>query len=178
MRYGYIYSTGSFWVPSHIYAKVNLSWEIFYSLACFCFMFYLQLLFHFWSLLHLLIFFYLCGLNGSLISKSSPAALHSGHQTWFEIQMLTLVIRFLLLCHLAQEREQLSTHPAMFQTLLRKQNKRASPEIQKPHKIRSCTRNPKHEQRDNSVLLINKENKYWTMETSKEITGIFIKALR
>lgn len=40
--------------------------EIFYSLGYFCFMFYLQLLFHFWSLLHLLILFYLCGLNGSL----------------------------------------------------------------------------------------------------------------
>lgn len=40
--------------------------EIFYSQGYFCFMFYLQLLFHFWSLLHLLIPFYLCSLNGSL----------------------------------------------------------------------------------------------------------------
>lgn len=40
--------------------------EIFYSLGYFCFMFYLQLLSHFWSLLYLLVLFYLCGLNGRL----------------------------------------------------------------------------------------------------------------
>lgn len=40
--------------------------EIFYSLGYFCGMFYLQVLFHFRRFLHLLILFYLCGLNGSL----------------------------------------------------------------------------------------------------------------
>lgn len=63
----------------------------------------------------------------SLISKSSPAALHSGHQTWFEIQMLTPVIRFLLLCHLAQEREQLSTHPASVSNTPQKTKQKSQP---------------------------------------------------
>lgn len=152
-----------FWVPSHIYAKINLSWWniVFTCVLLFCVLPSTSFSF-LKSLASSCILLSLCPEWQSLISNSSPAALHSGHQTWFEIQMLTL--SFLSSYCVTWLRKESSRAPIqqVFQTLLRKQNKRASPEIQKPHKIRSCTHNPKHEQRNNSVVLINKGNKYWT----------------
>lgn len=110
------------------YAKVNLSWWnilftrvlLFYVLPSTSFSFLK-------SLASSYILLSLWPEWQSLISKSSPAALHSGHQTWFEIQMLPLVIRFLLLCHLAQEREQPSTHPASVLNTPQKTKQKSQP---------------------------------------------------